>query len=162
MELKMLDKIQAHVKALVRLVDKEYNCRLGLDFGAIDELDMVEYAILQSDFCAQAFATNFVNKCQPAASLSIFTMSLLHELGHLETSNEMRDDTQQRDKVHDLFSRDQKKGMEKYLKLHNEVIATEWAYSWFLENLAIVRAWDKSLTEIMKKFCKVNKITLDE
>ena len=87
-----------------------------------------------------AFFDNFVKRCPIAAKYSDFLLSLLHEMGHIVTSEQMdraKDDTYT---------------YEEYFAMHDEMIATNWAIQ-FLEdkhNIKILKWFEEQYRAIKK------------
>ena len=67
-----------------------------------------------------AFRENFISRCPIAEKYSDALISLLHEMGHIATSEEM--DLKSTVAVYDTY--------EEYFALHDEMIATNWAIDW--------------------------------
>ncbi len=88
-ELKKIDEI---VRNFVQSINEEYDCEMGLDFMAQLDSDIVVWSILTLEKSGEAFYNNFVSRFPKAKGFSLFTLSVLHEVGHLETENEMEDD----------------------------------------------------------------------
>jgi hypothetical protein len=122
-ELKKIDDI---VKHFVQSINEEYDCAMGLDFMAQLDNDVVVWSILTLEKSGEAFYDNFVSRFPKAKGFSLFTLSVLHEVGHLETENEMEDDTDIRNNK--IMTN------EEYFNLFNERIATDWAGYWIEKN----------------------------
>jgi hypothetical protein len=122
-ELKKIDDI---VKHFVQSINEEYDCAMGLDFMAQLDNDIVVWSILTLEKSGEAFYNNFVSRFPKAKGFSLFTLSVLHEVGHLETENEMEDDVDIRN--NEIMTN------EEYFNLFNERIATDWAGYWIEKN----------------------------
>ena len=137
--------------AFVQTFGEEYTCKLSADFGADHIKDVIHYAFVMPDTGARSFRANFV-ACYPiAADFDIFTLSFLHELGHLETSYEMINDQADRDRIHDLLKTDPEQAYREYFALYNERIATEWAAQLLMDEYEMLKAWEKKILEMFRK-----------
>ena len=122
-ELKKIDEI---VRNFVQSINEEYDCEIGLDFMAQLDSDIVVWSILTLKKSGEAFYDNFVSRFPKAKGFSLFTLSVLHEVGHLETENKMEDDVDIRNSK--IMTN------EEYFNLFNERIATDWAGYWIEKN----------------------------
>lgn len=123
---KELKKINEVVRNFVQSINEEYDCEIGLDFMAQLDSDIVVWSILTLEKSGEAFYDNFVARFPKAKGFSLFTLSVLHEVGHLETENEMEDDVDIRN--NEIMTN------EEYFNLFNERIATDWAGYWIERN----------------------------
>jgi hypothetical protein len=133
------------LNAFVQTFDEEYSVELGPDFEADDIEEKIFYAVAIMDAGATSFRANFIKRYPLCASFDIFTLSFMHELGHLETEWDTVDDTRERKKIKGL------KDAEKYYALHNERIATDWAGEYLTENYDSMKAWESKILEAFKK-----------
>lgn len=69
-----------------------------------------------------AFRCNMIARCPAAACYSDFLLSLLHELGHIMTSEQMTNDSTSQ--VYETY--------EEYFATHDETIATDWAIDFIM------------------------------
>lgn len=132
----------------VRSFDEEYSVELGSDFEAVDD-EKIVYAIAMIDEEARNFAENFVARFPACAVFDIFTLSFMHELGHLETAWDMVDDVAQRNKLRKMT--DKKKACALYYRLHNERIATDWAGEYLTAHLGEMVGFEKKILGLLKK-----------
>lgn len=77
----------------------------------------------KSDEIDKMFRRNFISRCPLAQGFSNITIVLLHECGHWETRSIM--DAVTYDKM-----KNKVKGMEDYMAIPWEHLATEWAICW--------------------------------
>lgn len=136
------------LSAFVRTFDEEYSVELGADFEAVDD-EKIVYAIAMMDEGATSFRENFVKRFPACGVFDIFTLSFMHELGHLETAWDMVDDVKQRKAIHAMT--DKEKAYRRYYALHNERIATDWAGDYLTAHLAEMLAFEKKVLEIFRK-----------
>ena len=139
----MFEKINETVKEFVKSIDEEYDCRMGLDFMACLDENVVVWSLLCTETSSKAFYDNFVSRFPKAKGLSFFTLSILHEVGHLETEWEMEDDVE---------IRNSKMTNEEYFNLFNEIIATDWAGSWIENNFQKAINLDDIFRNVLNNF----------
>lgn len=140
-----LKKINDTVASFVHSIDEEYECRMGQTFCAFIDEDVVEWSLVYKEEGGKAFYENFVERYPKAKGFSLFTLCILHEVGHLETQDEMRDDTKARNRI---------KSHKAYFNLFNERIATDWAGMWIDENYKAAVKLDDSFRSIISNFYK--------
>ena len=137
-------KINEVVRDFVKSISEEYDCRMGIEFCVYLEENMIEWSILYVENGGEAFYENFISRFPKARGFNLFTLSVLHEIGHLETEWDMEDETYLRntDTMDD----------ETYFNLYNEKIATDWAGEWIEDNFDEALAIDDKFNEILSKF----------
>lgn len=121
----------------------EYSCRMGTDFCVYLNENVIEWTLIYVENGGEAFYNNFVKRFPQAENLGLFTLSLLHELGHLETEDEIIEDEREFDK---------NISNEEYFNLPNETIATNWAGEWIESHLKEAESLDRKLEKIIFKF----------
>ena len=131
---KFIEQIDELVRGLVKSIDEDYECEIGSDFCVYLDEDLIHWSLLYKDECGQAFYQNFIERFPRAKGFGLFTLSLLHELGHLETEWDMEDDSELDT---DSLSN------EDYFALHNEKIATDWAGEYLIQHYEDVFAFDE-------------------
>lgn len=134
------------IKKFVQTFDEDYSAEIGADFAADLDNNSVVWTLIYSEDGGKAFYSDFCNRYPPAKNYSFFLLSLLHEIGHLETEDEMIDDTDIRNT--DLSN-------EEYFNLFNERLATDWAGEWIEENLTLAKQIDSKISFLLNNFYKV-------
>ena len=129
--------------------NEDYDCEAGLDFCAYPLAGDIEWSLIYEDSGGKAFYKNFVERFPKANGFGLFTLSLLHEIGHLETVSEYINDKEERSNT---------KKCADYFKLHNEVIATNWAGKWINNNYDYAVGVDYYFTELLHD-CYTDLIT---
>lgn len=144
---KELETINRAVSAFVKSIDEEYDARMGIDFGACMDENIVEWSLIVPEGGGKEFYENFCTRFPVAWGFDLFTLSILHEVGHLETEWEMVDDTKIRNR----------KGLTntEYFNLFNERIATDWAGEWIENNIKLALDIDKIFKKMLKKFYEI-------
>ncbi len=84
------------------------------------------------------FYNNFVERFPLAGNFAPFVLSLLHEVGHLETEDDIIDDTEERNAITNTAD---------YFNLYNEAIATDWAGFFIEDNFELVAEFNEAIAE---------------
>jgi len=134
-----LEKVDNMINDFVKQFSADYSAELGSEFYANMDLQKIVYPLLMGDKSSRIFHENFASRFPCAMQISTFTLSLLHEIGHLETESEMVDDTAERN---------EEMGIE-YFDLWNERIATDYAGFWLQDNFEKARKFDENLDELL-------------
>ena len=80
-----LSIIDNEVNFFVQEFNEDYTAEMGADFCCYPMLGEIEWSLLIVDEAGLAFYENFCSRYEEVESFNIFTLSLLHEIGHLET-----------------------------------------------------------------------------
>lgn len=96
--------------------------------------DTLYYAEDEGTESAQAFRADFLARCPIAANYLDITLSILHEIGHYMT----------RDKMNFIYP--DTYTYKEYFAAHDEVIATDWAINYIINNEERVKNFEKLLT----------------
>lgn len=137
---KIFDSVTEVLTDFVRTFDEEYTVELSGDFMADNIEERIYYAPMSPAESGEAFRQNFVKRFPVCEVFSLFMLSFMHELGHLETEWDMVDDTDERNATKDN---------ETYFALHNEKIATDWAGEYLTNHVAEMVKFDRELLEIL-------------
>ena len=144
-----IEKINDEVRFFIQEFNTDYDCACASDFSAYPLDKDLEWTLIITPKSEDSFRNNFVKRFPIAKNFSVFTLSLLHELGHLETSYDYRDDRVARSYVRDE---------ESYYNLYNETIATNWAGYWIEENYNYAFSIDKHFTSLIED-CYLELVT---
>lgn len=137
--------VTAILSDFVHTFDEEYSVEVGADFEAVDD-EKIVYAIAQVERGAESFRADFLRRFPVCAVFDIFTLSFMHELGHLETAWDMVDDVKQRNAINAMT--DKAKADRRYYALHNERIATDWAGEYLTEHLVEMQEMEHKILGI--------------
>ena len=140
-----IEIINNAVTAFIKEIDSEYNCKFGSDFSAHIIHNTITWSMMYAEKSGQAFYDNFVKRYPLCKNLDIFTLSLLHEVGHLETIGDM------------IMERELVLTDDDYFNLHNERIATDWAGEYIKNNYTRVKKFDKEIIGLFNTM--YNKLT---
>lgn len=146
-----MEKLVEYLTEFVKIFDTNYSVREAGEFEALLDEDVITVykGFTLSDFY---FISNMY-RCEGGKDLPLlhpFTWGFLHELGHLETVNEMENDVPVRLQMlqNDDSARD---SFEEYCQLHNERLANDWARDFVAENVEIARHFDRHITEMLSE-----------
>ena len=128
--------IHSALNNLLEQIDEEYSAIQGDTFEADTEEDTI-YFTLQN--IKDAFYEDFTNRYPLASAFEPFTLSVLHEIGHLETEAEAMDDIEERNAI---------TTEAEYFALYNEAIATDWAGFYIEDNYTTVLQFDSIVKTI--------------
>lgn len=172
-ELKGVDEVTAIINEF--LAPFELTCKLGLDFGYYPSDNLITYAFTYVDIDVDGFLAS-VERLEPEVNADIFLWSLLHEVGHHETIDEMTaKENRACDKAKAKINKKVKKlnkrmakgkkvklsamvKLESYYDMLDERLATEWAVNYantHKEELA--KFWEK-LGAAIRNFYELNEV----
>ena len=117
--------VTALLNEFIQMFDEEYTVQIGPNFCADNIKEVVYYSVAVPKVATDEFIENFVSRFPACSCFSNFTLSFMHELGHLETEWDMVDDTEERNTITDNKT---------YFELYNERIATDWAGEYLTEH----------------------------
>lgn len=123
-------------------------CRLGWEFSA-EKGKRINYSIVLSQKETKWFCEDFIRRYPAATGLDAFTLSFLHELGHIVTWDNMIDDSAERAAFFE--GDDDYETNMKYFNLYNERLATDWAGTFITENLPYVRNFEAKIIRKLEK-----------
>ena len=138
-----IEVIDNEVNFFIQEFNEDYTAEMGADFCCYPTLGEIEWSLLIVDESGLAFFENFYSRYKEVEDFNIFTLSLLHELGHLETLKKMDFDSTRR--------RTQGLTNEEYFNLHDEVIATDWAGTWIRENFGYAKIIDEHFSQLLSQ-----------
>jgi hypothetical protein len=114
----------------------------GLLSDADNIADVIGYTVVMPSDSVDEFTADFVRRFPACKCFHPFTLSFMHELGHLETEWDMVDDTEERNRITDNAT---------YFKLHNERIATDWAGDYLTEHTAEMLIIERQVLTMLHK-----------
>lgn len=139
---------------------------MGHDFAYIYAKNQIEYTLLLDDNSETYFMNNF-HKMAPDIDCDPFLVSILHELGHHETLDDIdmfeeiyclaEKDTITERYVNKDFSSEQEL-YDAYFNLTDEYEATTWAINYIRENAEKVKELWNKLKPAIDNFYKLNAV----
>ena len=147
------------VAQLDKILDKfleEFECtaELGPDFCCYTASNRIVYSLVVPERNSQTFMAR-VNRLYPDIHADEFLWSFLHEVGHIETIDDLDDDEL-------YFSETQKKNEnitnEVYYELPDEFAATEWAANYMRAHADKVAAFWKEAQQAILDIYSLNGI----
>ena len=106
------------------------------------------------------FYANFIQRYKPARGFAKITLTLLHELGHVETFSQLPHDYNRAKTIFEIKRKAIEEdlsiwdtNMKYYFPLQDETLATEWAIKWLQnpENRKIAKKFEKEFFACVKK-----------
>lgn len=152
------------VKRISRIINeflKPFECtaRMGTDFCYLYNKNLIFYSIVWMNNGAEDFL-NSVLRLEPEVEADIFLWSLLHEVGHHETYDEISDEEND-------YCDDTKKKIEEgelpnelYYDMIDERLATEWAVEYANTHKEELKAFWEKLQPAIMDFYKLNKVEI--
>ena len=142
-------KIKLGIYNFIKEVNSNYNIKFQEYDLECDIFDEIIYVGKSYDKRNDKYFENFVNKLNPEChKINPFLISLLHEIGHIETYTE--EDKEEKDLLYSLLKvkyneeLDDKKLEEynnMYFKIPLEQNATEWAIDYALSHLDLMEKY---------------------
>lgn len=139
----------------------ELEARPGTDFGFFYSENVVEYSFLVPEESNKNFMDS-VYTWDPEVDMDIFLWSILHEVGHNETWDDVTDkEWKQSEKIKKSLEQDKDGKYEKedyYTHCMDEVRATEWAVEYANTHIEeLMNLW-KELQPLIMEFYEINNI----
>jgi hypothetical protein len=134
-----LNKINSTLNSMVKSFDENYSVILSDKYAVDLDNEVITYALL-IDSRNDNFYKNFVSRFPCVENFNILFLSILHEIGHLETQDEMENDTEIRNTELDE---------ETYFNLYNERIATDYAGFWVQDNFEIAKKYNDEIEKVL-------------
>lgn len=133
---------------------KQFDCdvRLDTDFYCIPISNRIAYTLIVSKASSISFMDR-VQRLYPDINADEFLWSFLHEIGHIETfedmtEQEIREVTRAKD-CEDITD-------EEYYELLDEYLATEWAANYMRENQEEIAKFQKKVRKIIMYIYRAN------
>lgn len=127
--------LHSAINNLLEQVNEEYSAIQSDTFEADIEDDTIYFAL---ENIQDAFYEDFTSRYPMASAFEPFTLSVLHEIGHLETEDDTIDDIEERNAITTATE---------YFALYNETIATDWAGFFIEDNYTTVMQFDSIVKE---------------
>jgi len=135
---------------------------LDTDFYYLYEEDEVHYAFATPERSFLAFLEN-AEKRFPQVHADIFLWSLLHEIGHSETGDDLTEDEEEysmkeKDRIFQGAVPEDEQD-ELYFSLPDEYAATDWAGHYMMEHAEEVKEFWVKFQSAYQRFLTLNKVT---
>ena len=134
-----INSITDTLNSIVKTFDENYSIIFSDKFAVDLDNEVITYALLV-DSRNDNFYKNFISRFPCVKNFNILFLSILHEIGHLETQDEMEDDTEIRNTELDE---------ETYFNLFNEKIATDYAGFWVQDNFEIAKKYNDEIENVL-------------
>lgn len=162
------------IKKLNKAISTELTCFqvqavLEESFGMYVDDKIVGYALTHS--IIDEYFDDFVFKTFGfAVGENDFVLSLLHEIGHLQTLKDIEQETYEKcqekiEKIENKLAKDnltekKEKNLHfKYFALPTEIVATAWAVAWARKHPKKYKKMCENTLTAIKEFYKVNGVT---
>lgn len=155
-ELQGVERLEKIVSSIAFFINEEYRAFLAADSMADIEQGYIFFSIITIEREDKLFMEDIYKREGELPILSNLMWSILHEIGHLETQNEMEDDSRNRREIAELSLVNPDEASNKYHQLYNEIIATDWAVVFALENSVLCCSWDQILLSELQNFLEIN------
>ena len=136
------------------LVDFECTAYADTDFYCVTATNEIAYALVVTESCSKSFMKR-VEKLYPDVHADEFLWSFLHEVGHVETVDELTEEEEK----YCMYQKEQHPTNEEYYELLDEYLATEWAANYMRKNATDIKDfWKKIQTAILNIYTLNNVV----
>jgi len=164
MELLGIEELTAAVDGIIwDIVGMDANSNLSTDFGAYCDMNEIDFAVVVLERMDSMFS-QFVKETFDVTiedTIDLWCLSLLHELGHLQTMdfipNYIQLANKLEKKVIDKFSKIDSI-CYKYFSLTVEYEATQWACNWIKDNPTKYDEMRNTIAKALEDFYKINNV----
>lgn len=165
MEIKGANKLENTINKF--LAPFELTSCLSSDFSYEFAKDRVNFSLVVADY-ASAYFQDFIHSIWEEVTIDTFLISLLHEVGHAETWDELEeDDIAYSNNMKDFIKKELEADVSearrrelhfKYFNLPDEIAATTWAIEYIKDNAKqLVFDWEV-ISRAIIEFFEVNEI----
>lgn len=156
--LKNTEKLENIVDRFVKSIDEDLMAFMGTDFSYFYATDKIEFTIIVAEKMNDWFL-EFVNNTFGVDFNDCFIISLLHEVGHHFTLDEIEDnDFNYCMDVKATLTSETKEECFTYFNLEDEWQATAWAVNYYLTNKEKCDKFIIEFAEAAQEFIILNKI----
>jgi hypothetical protein len=141
----------------------ELTAELGTDFDYCYFEDKIHYALAVGDVSSKLFLENAAARF-PDIQADVFLWSLLHEVGHSETLDDLEDGVEElcMETKEELDAHVEDWSIESryqiYFNCPDEKAATDWAGNYMMENPEEIAAFWNTLQPALINFYKLNEV----
>lgn len=161
--------MKLNTKQMDRVINKFFKtvgandlaARMGTDFCYYYYENVVDYSIIVSERMDRMFM-DFAKSIGLKVECGVFILSLLHEVGHHMTIDEIDDDVYKYCEDVKANLTDSDEDVMTYFNLPDEKIATEWAIDYINNNFEIVKVFSSHFQKVLLNFIKKYDIELIE
>lgn len=152
-----MTKLELTLMAFVKSIDEELSVTFDTNDGyCYNTLEnRININLSQTDDCGFLRHLKEFHNCPYANEIHLALWSILHEIGHYETENDVEEyDEDYETRIYLMLTdkrvRNNPLIQNKYFNLPAEFMATEWAKEWVDENFSLA----KKMSEMLTKVCK--------
>ena len=156
------------MKAITKVVNEftqtfGVTAKWGKEFEALPTNKIIHFTVIVDEDMDRVFLEDAEAR-HPEIHANLFVWLLMHEIGHCMTDYLWTDEdedyfTKAKDKLDVFFGTDVELKNEWYHKIGDEYMATKWAGEYMMAHPKKMKKFCKKMNEVMRVFCKKNKIT---
>lgn len=155
--MKGLSKITKILNDFVRTIDEELFVKEDSNFAYYPSSNKITYSLVVSEKGDANFMKS-VEFFNPKVKCDIFLWSILHEIGHHETIDELSDADLRNSEFIKFLVAGGTIPEERYYECPDERAATGWAVQYAESHTAILAEFWKELQKAIMRFYKLNHI----
>ena len=155
--MKGLSKITKLLNDFVKTIDEELSIEEDSDFAYYPLSNKITYSLVVSEKNNADFMRS-VEFFNPRVKCDIFLWSILHEIGHHETIDELSDTDLADSELIKFFVSNGCVSEELYYECPDERAATGWAVQYAESHAAILAKFWEELQKAIMRFYKLNHI----
>lgn len=169
MELKGVEKLDNFITSFVKKLGYDINCTLDTDFFYYPVSKRIGYSLFTMELADKGFKEYIKINYPNLPTCSIFTFSILHELGHFLTYDLLSEieiclclDEKERLNNREITTEEDtiQKQID-YCSIYDEMIATKTATAILINSYDIVADFDNHFIEKVSEFYAENEVELD-
>ena len=143
------------------LAQFELTAEMGMDFSYYYDDNLITYSLIYSEQGASDFMESVEEK-SPTIDADVFLWSVLHEVGHHETIDELTEEEEEYSENTKRRILEENLPHKLYYNLPDEYAATSWAVQYAEEHFEeISDLWNK-LREAIMEFYEANHVEVDQ
>jgi hypothetical protein len=139
----------------------DLTAELGTDFDYCFFENKIHYALVVGDLASRLFLKNAESRF-PDVHADVFLWSLLHEIGHSETIDDLEDETENLCREIKVHLYDNNLPIENiheiYFNCPDEVAATDWAGEYLMSHSKEITVFWNKLQPLIERFYKINGV----
>lgn len=155
--MKGLSKITKLLNDFVRTIDEELFVEEDSDFAYYPLSNRITYSLVVSEKDNVDFMRS-IEFFNPRVKCDIFLWSILHEIGHHETIDELSDADLRDSELVKFLAAGGAIPEERYYECPDERAATGWAVQYAESHIAILAEFWEELQKAIMRFYKLNHI----
>lgn len=135
----------------------ELSAKLGTDFAYFYDKSEITYSLVNSERMNKLFK-NYAYELGLGYDCGDFLLAFFHEIGHDQTMEDLDDDLEEECSLIKKTLSDTDKDANKYFRLYDERVATEWAIDYINNNKQKIQNFVYELAPAITDFLKINEV----